>query len=211
MAEPTTTSYVILALLAVQPWNTYELAQQMRRSVNWFWPTAESVVYEEPKRLVANGFANVRKEYTGRRRRTVYSITPKGRRALRTWLRSPGAGPALHFESLLQVSFADLGTRDDLIRTMRSIREDAQERLDQALAQCDDYVHTGGPFPERLHVIALGARFALAYSALLVEWAEWAERSVERWPDVRSEVGIKPPDGAFSPPQLRRGKRSTAV
>jgi DNA-binding PadR family transcriptional regulator len=55
----TTTSYAILALLALQEWSSYELAQQMGRSVDWFWPRAESVVYEEPKRLVRLGLAKI--------------------------------------------------------------------------------------------------------------------------------------------------------
>ena len=45
----TTTSYAILGLLAVKPWTTYELAQQMRRALGQFWPRAESKLYEEPK------------------------------------------------------------------------------------------------------------------------------------------------------------------
>ena len=53
----TTTSYAILGLLAVKPWTTYELAQQMRRALGQFWPRAESKLYEEPKKLVAHGLA----------------------------------------------------------------------------------------------------------------------------------------------------------
>src|SRR5688572_20716249 len=83
MAAPlTTTSYAILGLLALKPWTTYELAQQMQRALGQFWPRAESKLYEEPKKLVAHGFARSSSEMVGKRPRTVYSITPKGRRAL---------------------------------------------------------------------------------------------------------------------------------
>ena len=44
MATPTpltTTSYAILGLLAVKPWTTYELAQQMRRALGQFWPALD--------------------------------------------------------------------------------------------------------------------------------------------------------------------------
>ena len=51
----TPTSYALLGLLAVQPWTTYELAKQVDRTMNRFWPRAKSKLYEEPKKLVAHG------------------------------------------------------------------------------------------------------------------------------------------------------------
>ena len=40
----TGTSYAILGLLAIKPWSTYELAQQMSRSLYQVWPRATSNV-----------------------------------------------------------------------------------------------------------------------------------------------------------------------
>ena len=58
MPEPISpTSGAILGLLSLRSWSTYELAKQVQRSVGWFWPRAERKLYEEPKRLVAAGFA----------------------------------------------------------------------------------------------------------------------------------------------------------
>ena len=65
--ELTTTSYAILGLLAIQPWPTYELAKQMRRSLHYVWPRAESNLYAEAKRLVEGGLAQARSEPVGRR------------------------------------------------------------------------------------------------------------------------------------------------
>src|ERR1043165_5639122 len=92
-SELTTTSYAILGLLAIKPWTTYELAQQMGRALGQFWPRAESMLYEEPKKLVAHGLVRASAESVGKRPRTVYTITPKGRRALRAWVPEPGTGP----------------------------------------------------------------------------------------------------------------------
>ena len=55
----------------------------------------------------------------GKRNRTIYSITPKGRRALAAWVAEPGEGPVLEFEQLMKVFFADHGTTDDLRRAAR--------------------------------------------------------------------------------------------
>jgi len=78
-----TTSFAVLGLLALRPWSTYELTRQMKRGLHYFWPSAESGVYEEPKKLVARGLAKAELGHVGRRPRTVYSITPEGRGAPR--------------------------------------------------------------------------------------------------------------------------------
>jgi DNA-binding PadR family transcriptional regulator len=51
------TSVAILGLPSIQRFTTYELAQQMERTLNWFWPRAASMIYEEPKKLVTAGLA----------------------------------------------------------------------------------------------------------------------------------------------------------
>src|ERR1043165_8575423 len=63
----TTTSYAILGLLAVRSWSTYELTQQMDRSLGRFWPRAQSKLYEEPRKLVALGLAVGETEQAGGR------------------------------------------------------------------------------------------------------------------------------------------------
>src|SRR5215218_695795 len=118
----TTTSYAILGLLAVKPWTTHELVQQVDRSLRRIWPRAASKLYEEPKKLVAHGYARATDDSVGRRPRTRYTITANGRRALAAWLQTPGDGPVLEFESLLKIGFADSGSRADIIANLAATR-----------------------------------------------------------------------------------------
>src|SRR5688572_24145566 len=120
----TVTSYAILGLLAIQAWTTYELAQQMQRGLRNFWPRAESRIYEEPKRLVALGLARASNEMTGQRPRTIYRITPKGRRWLARWLEADGGGgPQLEFELLVKVWLAEHGTRSGAQQAVAAIKK----------------------------------------------------------------------------------------
>ena len=186
----TTTSYAILGLLALRSWTTYELAQQMDRALSRFWPRARSKLYEEPKKLVAHGLARATSESVGRRPRTVYSITPKGRRALAQWVPTPSAGPVLEFEALVKVFFAEHGSRDDLLRTIDGAR---QWVLEQEASTADiprAYLEGRGAFPERLPWLLLGGEFLARLNSAVSEWADWATEVVEGWPDdVR---GAKP-------------------
>jgi len=184
--ELTATSYAILGLLAIGEWTTYELAQQMQRSLRNFWPRAERRIYDEPKLLFAHGLAKARTEYTGRRPRTVYAITPEGRTALRAWLAQPGAGPSLEFEALLKVFLADHGDKQALLANLRGIRAWAEDEHRRGTQLVRDYLQTGGPFPDRLHIIALMVRFlGSEWGAAVHRWATWAEQEVLGWPQVQ--------------------------
>ena len=82
----TTSSYAILALLDLKPWTAYELTHQAQRSLRYAWPKSERLLYSEPKKLVAIGYATASTEPSGAKRsRTVYEITDDGRHALEEW------------------------------------------------------------------------------------------------------------------------------
>ena len=186
MSQPpklTATSYVILGHLALRSWSTYELAQQMKRSTRHYWPRAESKIYEEPKKLVAHGLAGATREYTGRRPRTIYAITDTGRRALRRWLDEPGHPPLVEFEGMVKVLFAEQGTKQQLLSTLRSVRDQAQQTRAEHIELAADLAHTGGPFPDRLHVNELVFKFMWEQTETVIRWATWAERQVAEWPD----------------------------
>jgi DNA-binding PadR family transcriptional regulator len=197
---PTTTSYAILSLLAVRDWTAYELAQQMDRSVGNMWPRAASVVYEEPKRLVALGLASATATSTGKRPSTTYGITAKGRRALGRWLEQPGTGPVTEFEGLVKVAFADHGSIEGLRENLRAIRERAEAEVADGERRLEEYAATGGPYPDRLPVIALAAEHFRLQADALLRWVDWAERATRDWTGVTLETGARVPSDAFRPP-----------
>jgi PadR family transcriptional regulator AphA len=181
--RPTPTSYAILGLLAIRSWSTYELTQQMHRSLRRFWPRAESKLYEEPKKLVELGWATATLELVGRRRRTRYAATPEGRRELALWLRERGAPPVLESEHLLKVFFAEHGTKVDLLATLDVMRGWAEENLQQDAQIAASYVTGAGPFPERAAQLVLVGRYLSDFADMTRRWAQWATDEVETWPD----------------------------
>jgi PadR family transcriptional regulator AphA len=184
--ELTTTSYAVLGLLALKPWTAYELSQQMQRSMAFIWPRAERAIYDEPKNLVAHGFARAASEPTGNRPRTVYRITPKGRRSLASWLDQPSAAPAFESEAMVRSTFAEFGDREALLATIAGLRAHAERLHHGAETVVHDYVEGLAPFPDRTHIVALNGRFILDYIAMVRRWTDWATAVVETWPDTGS-------------------------
>jgi PadR family transcriptional regulator, regulatory protein AphA len=179
--ELTTTSYAVLAILALREHSTYELAKQMGMSMHYMWPRAESNVYAEPKRLVDAGLAASRKEATGRRPRTVYSITDQGRAALADWISRPSSRQRYESEALIKVLFAEHGSVEDLQASIRAIGEDAAATVEHFQRIADAYETGEGSYPERFAVSSLVARLLSEQQATTVRWAEWAERVVSSW------------------------------
>jgi DNA-binding PadR family transcriptional regulator len=192
----TTTSYAILGLLAVKPWTTHELVRQVDRSLRRIWPRAQSKLYEEPKKLVALGYARATDDWLGRRRRTRYTITPRGRRALAAWLARPGAGPVLECEQLLQLHFADSGTKDQVLATLGAARAWVQEQNEENLATGRAYLRGEGAFPERAALNLVVGRFLTDFYAMVDRWAAWATGVVASWPDDPRQAQLDPAEMA---------------
>jgi PadR family transcriptional regulator, regulatory protein AphA len=182
-SDLTPTSYAILGLLAIRPWSTYELAQQMERALGSFWPRARSKLYEEPKKLVAHGLARASTESVGKRPRTTYSITAQGRRAMAEWVTIPGAGPQVEFESLIKVFFAEHGSKAELVATLHRTRDWVRNQAAVSQAIPHGYLDGTGPFPERLPWLLITGQFLQDFQQMVDQWAAWALGVVEGWPD----------------------------
>ena len=181
LPELTTTSYAILGLLSVKPWSTYELAKQMQRDLRFVWPRAESNLYVEPKKLIAHGFASASSEPRGKRRRTVYAITPAGRKALADWLGSPAVEPRWEAESLIKFIFATAGSKEQLLENLRDFRSHATVRWQALEAIARSYLDGSEPFPDRTHLNVLVTRLQLETARLHATWAERAVAEVDNW------------------------------
>ena len=209
-----TTSFALLGLLALKPWNAYDLSQQGHRSIGRFWPRADSNLYEAAKSLVDHGLARASREFVGRRPRTVYSITPAGRKALAGWVPESGKGPVTEFEGLLKVFFAEHGTRRDLLAHLEEHRASAEQRLEELRVIAERYAEGQVPFPERLAQNSLVFRFGWQQQEQLLRWAEEAIEEVESWPDDPADWPRDPAACLLitqEPPPIQPGVRSAAA
>jgi DNA-binding PadR family transcriptional regulator len=186
----TSTSYAILGLLATRSWSTYELAKQMRRSLHHVWPRAESNIYAEPKRLVEFGLATAETQTLGRRPRTLYTITPKGRRTLARWLSTDSSPSRFESETLVKVLFGNHGTKDELLENLRRFAAEAGKAKEFWAEIADSYARGEFEFPERVHINALFFRLMWEHTATHIRWAEWAIEQVEQWPKTAEPADI---------------------
>jgi DNA-binding PadR family transcriptional regulator len=179
------TSYAVLGLLAVGPASAYELTKHMKQSaLAELWPRTETSLYNEPKILEAHGLATATPDATGARPRTVYAITPAGRRALRAWLRTPGEPLVFECEAAVKAFFGDAGRLEDLQSQLRALAE-AIATMDSPPTATLRHLRDG-PIrsPERLHYTAMSADLIARLRLAVTAWAsDWADRT-DRWSSV---------------------------
>jgi PadR family transcriptional regulator AphA len=85
----TETSYIVLGLLdQAEPATPYDLKQLAQLSTANFWSVPHTQLYTECARLAKEELLAEQREQTGRRRR-IYRLTDRGRRALEQWRSEP--------------------------------------------------------------------------------------------------------------------------
>jgi DNA-binding PadR family transcriptional regulator len=104
------TAYVILGMLRSGPKSGYEIKALVDHSTRFFWAASYGQIYPELRRLAEAGLVEGADAARDGRRRTVYKLTPAGRRELRD-------------EGLLKLFFAAALPPEEAAGTLRSMRE----------------------------------------------------------------------------------------
>jgi len=108
MSDINSTNFALLGLLKRRRRSAYELTGFMRGSIlRAIWPRAESRLYDNVKKLAKQGLASVTEHAAGKRKRSVYTITPEGEDKLRHWVAEPGKDLVFENEALLKLANAE--------------------------------------------------------------------------------------------------------
>ena len=126
-------AYAILGLLTWGEMSGYDLGKFIEGSIaHFFFKPAKSQIYAELRRLVTEGFARQREvAQDSRPDKRLYSVTPKGRQALRRWLEGSEAGPEVIRSPLcLKVFLGAQMARETLAAQVKAALQQAQDSLD---------------------------------------------------------------------------------
>jgi PadR family transcriptional regulator AphA len=176
--ELSPTGYVILGMVGTTPKSGYEIKSLVDDTTRFFWAASYGQIYPELRRLEKAGLIEGTDAPRGGRKRTVYRITPSGRRELRAWLREPPRTFEMRDEGLLKLFFADALPPQEAVNTLRGMR---QHRLDvlEHLRQIEPKAIAAGGFP--LMVLRGGIE--------LNQWsADWCERMEKQLLAAAEEV-----------------------
>lgn len=172
--------YAILVLLKSGPGSGYDLAQGFRQTMGNFWTASHQQIYQELKRLSADGLLEYTTEHQpDRPDRKVYTLTPQGRDALADWMRVP-VKPSRINESLLVKIYGatpqDLpGLRDELASTTRS----HQQQLETYRVMEQAYLAASAASRKKLRMPYLTLRRGILNEQSWLAWAKEAEAALD--------------------------------
>jgi DNA-binding PadR family transcriptional regulator len=178
-----TSSFLILGLVRGGVTSGYAIRrfiEQQRMEV--FWATTFAQIYPELAQLEDDGYLTHSDDPHGARQRRAYALTPKGERALMSWLRRSRV-PAMELrdEGLLRLALADHLPRDDAIELVRRLRKrsvDAEREFREEIL----------PLGEALR--SVGLRFPIVVGQLGAAYHAWAiERLAQLESELREEQG----------------------
>jgi DNA-binding PadR family transcriptional regulator len=130
------------------------------------------------------GLIRGKKEYVGKRARTVYSITAEGLEELRAWLGTPVSPFAMDFEAMIRLFVAPLGTNEQLISVLRQVRTDTQEMLRFGGAVKQEFLEGIAATQDQVYIRALAVDFFISLLNTVDAWAERTLREIESWEDL---------------------------
>jgi len=140
------TPYVILGLLRFGPMSGYDIRAELARDASTFWSESYGQIYPALRALRKAGHVSLlargatragrtaRPRRAGRRPKSVYAITPRGREAFEAWLELPPRGEPPRNELLMKLFLADrefLGHPEAWIRDLLSQELERLDRLER--------------------------------------------------------------------------------
>ena len=171
--ELTLFSYEVLGLVGRGGAGAHDLLRLARRGRMLDW-AGESQYYVEPKRLAGLGYLEARREPGKTRERTVYTLTRKGRRALREYAATPVTFTPLKSDPLLRLLICDLVGEEVTRQSMQTLREDIAD----VEARLDDSERSAADLPHRQKYLVMVLDFLRRYLALHLELVDRVEREL---------------------------------
>jgi DNA-binding PadR family transcriptional regulator len=100
--------YAILGMLSIEPMSGYDIKKEVEKSISNFWTESYGQIYPVLRNLIAEKLVTKSVESeAGKPDRHVYSLTAKGRKELRRWLRKGFAPKIQRDEFLLKLFFGE--------------------------------------------------------------------------------------------------------
>ncbi|HZS77258.1 MAG TPA: PadR family transcriptional regulator [Ktedonobacteraceae bacterium] len=177
-------TYGILGLLAFWgPMSGYDIKRMFDHTLSAMWGAAHSQIYKELRRMQDLGWVDMRREeQESRPDRKVYSITEKGREALREWHAQPPEVFQIRDELLLKVLFGSFASPEDLAQNLRAAIANHEMRLQQ-YRQISHYLPIQGSLPaanKRPNPYAMESEED-PYFGLITHFAIEFEKTYLRW------------------------------
>lgn len=121
--------YALLGFLFNEPSSGYEIGQIMEQSTNHFWQESDASIYPMLKKLEDEKKVTSRTERTGKRERTIFTITASGKKEFEEWMAQPVKIERSRSELLLKIFFGATAPKEELIKLLHTHHKKLEDQL----------------------------------------------------------------------------------
>lgn len=172
-----TLGYVLLTLLERTPLSGYDLGQQMKKPIGFFWQAPHSQIYPELARLEELGYVQheviVQEDRPSKK---LYTLTEEGRAALKVWVTEPPAPAAARNEFLVKayaIGLADPSAAQALFREQERIHAEQLAHFEQIQARIEQKSEGVPRADESCFGDYATVRWGAIYEREFVAWCQW--------------------------------------
>ncbi|MFC6634256.1 PadR family transcriptional regulator [Microbulbifer taiwanensis] len=170
--------YAVLTLLDIEPGSGYDLKRRFERSVSHFWSASHQQMYRELHRLHDEGLLDCTEQpQAGKPDKKIYSLTDRGREALRAWVQQPPPAQKIREPFLIQLFAGHHLSREQAQDAVQRQLDQHRALLDSYLEQNEKVLHSDPKLQEQ---------YWLAHQTLLLgieaerTWIEWGEKMLRK-------------------------------
>lgn len=179
MPRTSSTQFVILGLLSLEPMSGYDIKKLVDSALAHFWSESYGRLYPTLKKLEEKGLVKSR-VVKGIRKpdRIVYQITAAGRKELKQWLQKPAALPWVRVEILLKLFFAHNVPLETIIELIKDQRKGLKGKL-AVFTGFDRMVDESGYDPDLQRLYRLTIMHGRMVHEARIRWCDEALRVLQ--------------------------------
>lgn len=172
MSRLTPFSYTVLVLVGENGAGPHDLVRMMRQG-RVYWTAPESQYYAEPKRLAEAGYLSATKAPGRTHQRTHYTLTDRGREALREWLATPAPFARIQNEPVVRLLGAEFADRETVLEGLSALRE----QIAELTAGLDRARELESALPHRAQALAINQTLARRILQAHLDWLDEIENA----------------------------------
>ena len=169
-----TTPFAILGLLSIEPMSGYDIRRNLDESLSHFWSESYGQIYPSLRRLEAEGLiAPLKQTAAGSRRKRSFTLTPRGRATLRSWLAEAPKPQPPRNELMLKIFFGRLAPPGAVTAHIRRLQVQ-QERMLATLESIERQLRIERAGHPDLRYWRLTLKAGVEHGKALLDWSDAA-------------------------------------
>ena len=173
--------HAILVLLETEPSSGYDLLQQFKGSLGYFWNAKHQQVYQQLKKLNEDGLIQFQLEQQeGKPDKKIYTITPDGEKELANWLRTPVAPNKVNDALLVKIYGGNHCEPQVILEELNRHIEIHRKTLNKLKAIEQSYLQLTEKGKTKYRLPYLTLRRGILGELAWLEWANEAKSEIEK-------------------------------